>query len=399
MANGFRSADKTTQQNGQLLLTALIEQQPIADLVSDLLAADAPKTLQRVALKAIASTKQTTPATWVEPLNELLSSEDPIVLTEAIAAVSALAGDHFLESLRNIENDPSRSASVRMSALSAIALRSGKLDDATLLRLIEIVDASSSPTSVDRATQIIGQSQLTLPQLEKVCHLLVHASPGQLRDLMRGFARRLSEPLANDFLNALESSSSLLSLAEHELSDVIKRFPPQTLERANGLLDRLKEKEQNKRLRLESLRNQLDRGVASRGEAIFRSEEAKCSSCHRVADFGRSVGPNLSSIGSNRSASDLFESILFPSASIVRDYGTFQVLTVDGRVVTGLLARETTSEVQIQVATGELINIALEDIEQVTPSPISTMPAGLDETLTQQQLLDVVRYLQSLRSE
>jgi putative heme-binding domain-containing protein len=180
------------------------------------------------------------------------------------------------------------------------------------------------------------------------------------------------------------------------LSDVIKRFPRESLDRANRLLDRLKQHHGQQQLRLESLRNRLVEGDPTRGQQVFAGEKAKCSSCHRVGKVGKAVGPDLTTIGSVRSANDLLESIVFPSASIVRDYGTHQILTIDGRALTGLVVSESADAIQLQQASGDRVKVKHDDIEQITTGKLSIMPAGLDEALTEKELLDVVRYLQSL---
>jgi putative heme-binding domain-containing protein len=336
------------------------------------------------------------PPSWIGPLRSQLASEDDDVAKNAISAVASLRSDQFTDSLQSIADDPRRSISLRMDALSAVALRSGKLDDKTFQRLIEMYEETLSPTTASRVTQIIGAANLTAAQLDDSTQLLKHASPSQLRDLMRGFQRKVGPEAAQRFLDAIESADALMSLAEHELSDIIKRFPPQTLDHANRLLDRLKDHHQQKVLRLESLRGKLAGGDATRGEQVFMGEKSKCSSCHRVGKKGKAVGPDLTTIGANRSASDLLESIVFPSASIVRDYESHKVLTADGHVLTGLVIAESTDTIELQQSNGDKVKIHQDDVEQISASSVSVMPAGLDEALTEQDMLDVVRYLQDL---
>ncbi len=130
------------------------------------------------------------------------------------------------------------------------------------------------------------------------------------------------------------------------------------------------------------------------GEKVFAGEKSKCSTCHRVGEIGKPVGPDLTTIGRNRSASDLLESIVFPSASIVRDFESHKVLTVDGRAMVGLIVSETSDSIELQQPSGEREKLNQEDIEQIIPSAVSIMPAGLDEALSEQELLDVVQFLQ-----
>ena len=84
---------------------------------------------------------------------------------------------------------------------------------------------------------------------------------------------------------------------------------------------------------------------------------------------------------------------MLPSASIVRDYGTFTVLTDEGKTVAGLLSSETVNHVVIQQSTGELVTIDRESIDTMQENSVSIMPNGLDEALSEQDLADVVSYL------
>ncbi len=111
------------------------------------------------------------------------------------------------------------------------------------------------------------------------------------------------------------------------------------------------------------------------------------------------MGPDLTTIGANRSTDDLLESIVFPSASIVRDYDSYKVLTLDGRLLTGLLVSENANGYVIQQASGEKVTIIRDNIDQIATSVVSVMPAGLDEALSESDLADVVAYLQSLPQE
>jgi putative heme-binding domain-containing protein len=80
----------------------------------------------------------------------------------------------------------------------------------------------------------------------------------------------------------------------------------------------------------------------------------------------------------------------------VRDYESYKVVTVEGRVLAGLVVSESADMIEIQQASGEKLRLDRDDIELIAPSTVSIMPAGLEEALTETELLDVVTYLQSL---
>lgn len=383
-------------ETDQDLLASFIHQPGVARTVGEILQSDRPQSTKSALMHTIASA----PAgpvhpSWIAPIRARLSSKDHEVVGETIAAVHAHSGSELNESLKQIADDASRPLALRVNALASIARHTSPLDDSLLDRLIGIHQNSGSPTASTRSAQIIGAAKLKPSQLLRIAPLLSHASPTDLRELLRVFQRQTKREVADAFLDAIESADSLMRLSETEFSEVVKRFPRETLDRANAILDRLKQHQQQKISRLEKLRKKLASGNADRGREIFMSEKAKCSSCHRVGPLGKRVGPDLTTIGANRTANDLLESLVFPSASIVRDYESYKVLTVDGRAVAGLLINESSTAIDIQQASGEKVSIRQIEIEQIVPSTVSIMPAGLDEALTETQLLDVVKFLQS----
>ncbi|MDG2221318.1 MAG: sulfatase-like hydrolase/transferase [Rubripirellula sp.] len=384
-------------ETAKLMIEAYLTYQPMAEVIGRWLASDQPQRTE-IAMSVLARSGRAVPHdSWIEPLQKKLDSPDAVTVHRALAAVSTLSGTVFDEPLQRLAVDPDRTPTQQVEAINAMVAQRGRLTDQTLRQLIDVYENSGSPTAADLAVQIIGRSNLNVGQLEKVLPLVRVASVGQLRQLLGLFGRGFDESAALRFLDAIEASPAWQSLSEPELSDVIKRFPATTFARANTLLDRLKSLSQAKVARLEQLRDQVSTGDVARGKNLFTSERAKCSTCHRVAKEGKAVGPDLTTIGRNRSASDLLESIVFPSASIVRDYQTYQLLTSDGRAFTGLLIRETRDRIEVQLASGETKSFDRGEIDQIQINPVSIMPSGLDDALTEAELIDIVAYLGSLR--
>lgn len=379
------------------VLAAFIDEPEIAVLVGQWLQQDQSSLMSTAAVDAIAnSSHRESHPSWTQPLLQRLSDRAPGSLPQVLAAIASLETNEFDQPLMAIANDAILPVAIQMDALATLANRQGPVSEDLFRRLIQH-GQSSSPIASSRAIQIIGSSTLSNDQLSRAVGLIQHASPADLRDLLKPFQRQVDAATANSFLASLESADSLLSLAEHEMSDVIKRFPQSTLAQGNRLLDRLKKYEQAKRERLGRLSGNLVNGDASRGKTVFFRESAKCSTCHRVGEQGQRVGPDLTTIGLNRSSADLLESIVFPSASIVRDYAAHKVLTTDGRAFTGIAMNETSRQFDLQQTNGKIIKLQHSDIETMIPSAISIMPSGLDDALKEQDLLDVVAYLAGLR--
>ena len=134
-----------------------------------------------------------------------------------------------------------------------------------------------------------------------------------------------------------------------------------------------------------------------RGRKTFFSNRAACSACHKVAEQGGSIGPNLSQIGKIRKRRDLLEAIVFPSATIVNNYETWSVLTSAGRTHSGVIQRATAHSIVLRNAQRMEIELDRQDIEKLVRQPTSIMPQGLDRALTSSELSDLLAYLQSLR--
>ncbi len=132
-------------------------------------------------------------------------------------------------------------------------------------------------------------------------------------------------------------------------------------------------------------------GSGARGKLVF---EKQCASCHKLFDQGTDIGPDLTK--ANRKDRDfLLVSIVDPSAQIRKEYLSYLVVTVDGRVVTGLLADETPTSVTVLDAKNQRTVVARDEVEQVKVSPVSLMPENMLRELTPQQVRDLLSYLQS----
>ena len=137
-------------------------------------------------------------------------------------------------------------------------------------------------------------------------------------------------------------------------------------------------------------------GKVTRGKTVFNTT-GSCAKCHRVGDEGRELGPNLNDIGSKLSKEALFVSILDPSAGISHGFEMYSVQLENGDVLQGLLVNETGEAVTIRNVEAIERTVSREEIEDITKQKTSMMPAGVEKLITQQQLVDLVEYLSSLK--
>jgi putative heme-binding domain-containing protein len=139
-------------------------------------------------------------------------------------------------------------------------------------------------------------------------------------------------------------------------------------------------------------------GKPDHGRAVFfRAGTNACGSCHRVQGQGQWVGPDLSTIGVKYGKEELLRSVLNPSAAISYNYRGLVVATTDGQIVTGLVVEETPDRLVLKTADGKRVTLRPAEIESRATSEISLMPEGLAQGLTEQDLVDLLAFLTTLK--
>lgn len=133
------------------------------------------------------------------------------------------------------------------------------------------------------------------------------------------------------------------------------------------------------------------KGNNEAGKMVYA--KAQCADCHRFGSNGQSIGPDLTTVASRFTRKEVLESILFPSHIISDQYRSQRVLTTDGKVVVGLVTESSPGEVVLRDSQLKEHRIAEENIEAIEPSKISMMPAGLLDTLSANEIRDLMTFL------
>jgi putative heme-binding domain-containing protein len=136
-------------------------------------------------------------------------------------------------------------------------------------------------------------------------------------------------------------------------------------------------------------------GDAARGEQVFRRTDMACYNCHMIAGAGAAVGPDLRSIGASSPLDYIVEAILVPNKAVKEGYESLIVATKKGDVFSGIRVSKDDQQLVLRDATHERIAIPLADIKRQKDGG-SLMPAGLADTLTEPEFLDLCRFLSEL---
>ncbi len=130
------------------------------------------------------------------------------------------------------------------------------------------------------------------------------------------------------------------------------------------------------------------KGDAEAGHAIFKTS---CAVCHTFGREGGKIGPDLT--GYERDNLDfMLPAIIDPSLAIREEFTAFSVETRDGQTLMGFMDAQTPQSVTIRDLNGQKLVLSRADLKSLTASPMSLMPEGLLDALSDQQVRDLFSY-------
>ncbi|MEM6916921.1 MAG: hypothetical protein AAF491_10180, partial [Verrucomicrobiota bacterium] len=141
----------------------------------------------------------------------------------------------------------------------------------------------------------------------------------------------------------------------------------------------------------------ITHGNHTTGREVYGRAELTCVACHEVAGAGGKLGPSLDAVGAGLTNDLLVESVLWPQRQLKEGYLAILVHTKSGDTFTGYRDRENDGILYLRdTVTGEEKAIPRVEISRIENIG-SLMPAGLTNSLTREELRDLVAYLASLK--
>ena len=132
------------------------------------------------------------------------------------------------------------------------------------------------------------------------------------------------------------------------------------------------------------------KGDAEKGRAVFKMN---CAACHKLDGVGFDVGPNLLAALPNKSGEDLLVSLFDPNREVDPRYVNYQAVTLDGRILLGIVATETPTSISLRRADGVDDTILRKDLESLRSTKLSLMPEEMEKKLMKQEVADLFAYL------
>jgi putative heme-binding domain-containing protein len=123
-----------------------------------------------------------------------------------------------------------------------------------------------------------------------------------------------------------------------------------------------------------------------------------CASCHKFAGDGGNIGPDLTGSGNRYTIRDLAENLIDPSKVISDQYDSHELTLKDGSVVIGRVIVEENDKLFVMTSPltpDDLTAVNAADVKSRKTWPISMMPPGLINSLNEDELKDLIAYLQS----
>lgn len=136
------------------------------------------------------------------------------------------------------------------------------------------------------------------------------------------------------------------------------------------------------------------RGNAQNGERIFR---AQCTGCHRVNGVGGRLGPDLSRVGAARARDAMVLRIRRGREDFSQGYEPVTVTPEGGQPIRGVKKNEDLFSVQIMDTAERIQGYEKDKVKAVENGTRSMMPPFGPDRLSDSDLDDLVRYLQTLR--
>ena len=325
------------------------------------------------------------PAAWTPAYDKLVKSPDSDVRSKADQIAVAFGDKRILPRMRAVLADSKSPLPQRQKALELIV--KGRDTEATD-SLLSVLDESDLRGSAIRALAAYDKPQIPVQILSRYGKL----PENEKRDAINTLVGRPRS--ADKLFDAIEKGDvprtdvhayhvqQLLGFKEELLAKRIRSvwgdIRPTASDKV-ALIAKYKASLSPAHLKTADLGN---------GRRLFVKT---CAACHVLFGEGGKIGPDIT--GSNRANIDyLLENVLDPSSIVGKDYRMTVIATTDGRVISGLIQKETDSAVTLRTINDTVV-IAKSDIDERKLSELSLMPEGQLNQLTPEEQRDLIAYL------
>jgi putative heme-binding domain-containing protein len=375
---------------------------PIAEKIAQLLELDVDSKLTIAAWEGLARG-------WPKDLTLTLSDESQkkfrdrfLADSTSIECKAAVLSVADKWSIRDLDHSV---ASIQGS-LFEVALDSSANGDKRLSAWEQAIRLSPTSSRILGAAEKFFTPQLSPEIGNKAMDALQAARVEGLADQLLAARRKLGPSLASSalrlLLNRAETTTSLLDAIEKgqiQFTDLqldqrqaILNHPDRAIARRAGELMKARGAmvASNRQALVDEWTPVTEmKGNLENGVAMYKKH---CAQCHKHGEIGVAIGPNLTGMAVHPKH-EILMNVLDPSRSVESNFRTYQVLTVDGKVINGMLAGESANSIRIINSQGKEEQVLRADIEEMNASVKSLMPEGFESSISKQEMADLLAFL------
>jgi putative heme-binding domain-containing protein len=402
----LKAADKLTQAEREEFAARLVKfagRDAVQQVLGDALDLT-PDVTRRLILGVMArSGLKTLPKVWKIGLVNAIGGDDEGVAKLGCAVLRAVpASEQDFIDVVSVAEFPRAVYRRKRPDYEWLALISAsptelKVTAAELARALTALGRDSPSADRGMAAEALLRLKLTPEQFETVAAALKTTGPLELPRAVQVYYKSTDEKVGLALVAALRDPAVRPAVRAEIVKPILDKYPKAVKDEAEKLYAELAEARKGETARLEKLLADMKPGDVRRGQIVFNSAKTNCIACHTVGYVGGTAGPDLTRIGGIRSERDLLESVLYPSASFVRSFEPYRVVTTDDRTLNGVLKKDAPDEIVIVVAADKEERISRAQIESIAPSTVSLMPAGLEQQLSPQEIADLLAFLKTCR--
>lgn len=130
-------------------------------------------------------------------------------------------------------------------------------------------------------------------------------------------------------------------------------------------------------------------GNAAAGKIVFKNQ---CEKCHQHQGEGTKIGPDLTGMASHPKK-ELLIHIMDPNRDVEGNFRQYVITTTSGKILTGMLASETKSAIELIDTEAKKQTVLREDIEEMKASEKSLMPEGFEKQLKKEEIVNLLEFL------
>ena len=136
------------------------------------------------------------------------------------------------------------------------------------------------------------------------------------------------------------------------------------------------------------------KAYATNGKVVFQSN---CAICHKVGNDGYDFGPKLTAIGAKYDRQGMWKAIVQPSEGISFGFEGWNIQMKDGTMFSGIISSKTKTDIELKMPGGIVQKIKTNQVAQMDQMKQSMMPEGLLESMSVQEVADLILYLEQLK--